>query len=46
MAPGSMGSQYTTIEGLLDKLIEELEQNNPFGKGDSANDKKFVEFLD
>ena len=46
MAPGSLGSLYTTIEGLLDKLIRELEENNPFGKGDSANDKKFIEFID
>lgn len=41
MEPGSLGSLYTTVEGLLAKLIEELEKNNPFGKGDSANDKTF-----
>jgi len=35
MEAGSLGSCYTTVEGLLAKLIEELEKNNPFGKGDS-----------
>mmetsp|Transcript_35777 Transcript_35777/g.54802 ORF Transcript_35777/g.54802 Transcript_35777/m.54802 type:complete len:266 (+) Transcript_35777:568-1365(+) len=38
MEPGSLGSLYTTVEGLLAKLIEELELNNPFGQGDSAQD--------
>jgi zinc finger protein len=45
MEPGSLGSLYTTVEGLLAKLIDELTQNNPFGQGDSANDKKYLEFL-
>lgn len=31
MEHGSLGSLYTTVEGLLSKLIEELEANNPFG---------------
>ena len=31
MAPGSLGSLYTTVEGLLAKLHDELEANNPFG---------------
>lgn len=46
MEPGSMGSMYTTVEGLLSKLIEELTNNNPFGQGDSAMDKKYLDFLD
>ena len=45
MAPGSLGSCYTTVEGLLSKLIEELEKNNPFGKGDSKMDNKFMDFI-
>lgn len=36
MAAGSLGSMYTTVEGLLDKLYEALKANNPFGLGDSA----------
>jgi len=31
MAAGSLGSLYTTVEGLLAKLHDELEKNNPFG---------------
>lgn len=36
MAPGTLGSHYTTVEGLLDKIIDNLVENNPFGVGDSA----------
>ena len=46
MEAGSLGSLYTTTEGLLAKLIEELELNNPFGKGDSKTDDKFIKFID
>ena len=45
MAAGSLGSMYTTVEGLLAKLIEELEANNPFGQGDSKSDGKFIDFI-
>lgn len=38
MGAGTLGSVYTTIEGLLAKLLDELELNNPFGQGDSASD--------
>ena len=46
MEAGSLGSLYTTVEGLLAKLIEELEKNNPFGKGDSKTDDTFLKFID
>ena len=45
MDAGTLGSVYTTIEGLVAKLIEELEANNPFGQGDSAQDQKFADFV-
>lgn len=45
MDAGSMGSCYTTVEGLMAKLIEELSKNNPFGQGDSATDTKMLDFL-
>jgi len=45
MQAGSLGSLYTTVEGLLLKVIENLEQNNPFGKGDSKTDENFVVFI-
>jgi zinc finger protein len=46
MDAGSMGSLYTTVEGLIMKAHAELETNNPFGKGDSKDSDKFMEFLD
>ena len=45
MAPGSLDSMYTTVEGLLDKLYDSLKENNPFGMGDSAANTKYLEFL-
>lgn len=45
MQAGSLGSVYTTVEGLLAKLGDELEKNNPFGKGDSKMDDKFMAFV-
>lgn len=45
MGAGTLGSVYTTIEGLLAKLVDELEANNPFGQGDGAADSKFSDFV-
>lgn len=45
MDSGSLGSLYTTIEGLIVKVKDELEKNNPFGKGDSSTDDKYLQFL-
>lgn len=39
LQPGTLGSVYTTVEGILDKIIEHLDANNPFGQGDSATNK-------
>ena len=33
---GTLGSQYTTVEGLLKKIYEELGEKNPFVVGDSS----------
>jgi len=41
LQPGTLGSVYTTVEGLLDKIIDHLDSTNPFGKGDSATNEKF-----
>lgn len=46
MSPGSLGSMYTTIEGLLDKIITNLRDNNPFGLGDSADSQTYLKFLE
>ena len=45
MAPGTLGGVYTTVEGLVDKVATNLKDNNPFGVGDSATNKKYMEFL-
>ena len=45
LQPGTLGSVYTTVEGILDKIIEHLDANNPFGQGDSATNKQFEIFL-
>lgn len=45
MAPGTLGGLYTTVEGLLDKVITNLEENNPFGLGDSATNDKYMDFI-
>lgn len=46
LQPGTLGSVYTTVEGLLDKIIEHLNNVNPFGKGDSTTNVKFLAFLE
>ena len=38
MGAGTLGSVFTTVEGLLDKLVMELDEKNPF-QGDSAQNK-------
>lgn len=35
MGAGTLGSVFTTVEGLIYKLITELDEKNPF-QGDSA----------
>lgn len=34
--PGTLGSFYSTVEGLLDKVLESLKERNPF-VGDSTD---------
>jgi len=41
LQPGTLGGVYTTIEGLLTKIVDQMEEINPFGKGDSTNNVKF-----
>jgi len=45
---GTLGGRFTTIEGLLDQIYEELDTKTPFTKGDSVTEErkeKFSEFL-
>ena len=41
---GSLGSMYTTIEGIIEKLIENLK-NMPFGTGDSKVSNDIDNFI-
>lgn len=45
MAPGTLGGVYSTVEGLLDQVITNLEDSNPFGVGDSAMSNAFSKFI-
>eukprot|EP00826_Nyctotherus_ovalis_P016207 TRINITY_DN14678_c0_g1_i16.p1 TRINITY_DN14678_c0_g1~~TRINITY_DN14678_c0_g1_i16.p1 ORF type:complete len:402 (+),score=114.95 TRINITY_DN14678_c0_g1_i16:96-1301(+) len=46
METAAMGSFYTTLEGLLDKMYCSMKISNPFGSSQSPQGKKFAEFLD
>ena len=45
LAAGTLGGIYTTVEGLLTKVHNKLEEANPFAAGDSAMNDKFKKFL-
>lgn len=46
LEPGTNGSMYTTVEGLLDQIRTHLTDVNPFGSGDSKTNETFLKFLD
>ncbi|CDR95954.1 hypothetical protein, conserved [Babesia bigemina] len=39
MSPGTIGAAFTTVEGLIGKLVESLEKAYPFVLGDSATEE-------
>lgn len=41
---GSMGSMYTTVEGVIDKLIQNIDEI-PFSHGDSNEDNSLANFI-
>lgn len=41
---GTLGGRFTTIEGLLNQVYDELNSKVPFSKGDSAPEEKKVIF--
>ena len=46
--PGTLGGKFTTIEGLLQQVLDQMKQKNPFYLGDSAtedDERPFAEFL-
>ena len=36
LSPGSLGGKFTTVEGLIKDIYQELSKDNPFMRGDSA----------
>ncbi|KAE8891036.1 Zinc finger protein [Phytophthora fragariae] len=42
MAHGSLGGLYTTLEGLLDKIRQNIEEGNPFAIGDSDGGRSLL----
>ncbi|GMF11274.1 unnamed protein product [Phytophthora lilii] len=42
MAHGSLGGLYTTVEGLLDKIRQNIEEGNPFAVGDSDGGRSLL----
>jgi zinc finger protein len=45
---GTLGGRFTTIEGLLTQVYEELDEKSPFRRGDSVDEtrkKAFESFL-
>jgi len=45
---GTLGGRFTTVEGLLDQIYDELDTKTPFTKGDSVTEDrkhKFADFL-
>lgn len=48
LATGCMGSFYSTIEGFLEKVIDQLSNDNPFigDSSDPVETKKFNDFIE
>ena len=46
LEPGTLGSMYTTVEGMLDKTVTGMTEANPFGSGDSAIGRKWKAFIE
>lgn len=43
---GTLGGMYTTVEGLLSQIIDNMSENNPVFMGDSAIDVKKQQYAD
>jgi zinc finger protein len=40
LEPGTLGGKFTTVEGLLQNVYDELDSKVPFTKGDSVSEEK------
>jgi len=47
LTPGTLGGKFTTVEGLLQQVYDEIKVRNPFAIGDSAYEEQvpFAKFL-
>ena len=45
MQPGTLGGRFTTMEGLLVDIKEQLSTSNPFVTGDSTSMNKLKQFV-
>lgn len=43
---GTLGGQFTTIEGLLTQVRSQLKETNPFSIGDTSSGSRLAVFLD
>lgn len=44
LTSGTLGGRFTTVEGLLKQIHDELEEKVPFINGDSVNNERKVVF--
>ncbi|KAJ3413750.1 hypothetical protein HDV05_007653 [Chytridiales sp. JEL 0842] len=44
LTTGTLGGRFTTVEGLLSQVCEELEQKSPFATGDASDTKRRLAF--
>lgn len=42
----TLGGRFTTIEGLLQQVGDQLKESNPFAVGDSSHNAKLNQFLE
>ncbi len=42
---GTLGGQFTTVEGILTQVVEQLSRINPFAVGDSSDSNSKMKIL-
>lgn len=46
LCPGTLGGVFTTVEGLIVKIADQLEETNQFFMGDAADAEKRIKFTE
>jgi zinc finger protein len=44
LTSGTLGGRFTTVEGLLAQVCDELETRSPFSTGDASDEKRRTAF--